>query len=577
MDVHAEYVLKCNAAAKWLNTPQPITGIPKEFLDGSFAITTTITGLCNPSPISVSQSQQLSKSQQQPIQKSTKVNKRKRSSSCLSSSTNTTKSEKHSFKTPYWDDEEPLSRLHRNYPSLSTISKGQQQPDRSLLFIPVELFDQFIFGVIYGCPIPPPCGVTSQSWTPVVTRFVLDISRKCCLMFSYLEQGSIVVICDSFDELGDHQVEAIFFESTPLIGVFPRGIKGRMRIFEKRDCPQCSIVYRACRCEQTHRVSSIVKARQLRTPILPPGVPTPCSDSSLPTDESISPHLVRTYPHWAQSLEEYIWSRTGSYSIRVDYNPPVIPNQQQKPCTIFFRASVASDTRPSIETMIRKMLFERGVSELKPPVTDVRWESSHTISVKDDNTLVHEEPNEFIIDLHKLPGFQQDYLLKAPSNIVSEAHVREELVRTEAERLANRARVAAPVIPTWASGGTAVFRHILSDCAPELEGLYRAQPELNSEHPHSSLEVRPIVQENSSTGIRQDNGNVAQTTNQIGNISGVNTNLEHQSERKETPQPGNSSRNDNEQQRRRWNRRTYETSGTITDSNGRNVKYWTSW
>ena len=329
-----------------------------------------------------------------------------------------------------------------------------------------------MFGVVIGTPVPPPEGVKAREWKPLVTRFVLDAGRKCCLMFSYFAEGSIVVLVDCFDEVGDHFQEITIFEPTPVVGVFPRGIRGRMQIFEKRDCPKCTQQAKSCTCPVNDRVESIVKQRQQRVRHRSQG---PAHVGSWYKDENVT---IQTYPYWAQLLDDYKWSRIGSYCVQIIYTPAVkrgvhAPGAPQPSTrTLAFRVAVAAEPRPIIDKMLRVALFDKGVAALKPPTSDVFWESSSTISVNSRNEVSSSSDSVESVcftDWHKLPGFREDYLLVAPSNIVSGAHVHAELARAETERLAANASSSVPVLPDWASGRAGVLQHIITGCGTELE------------------------------------------------------------------------------------------------------------
>lgn len=471
MEVHAEYFLKCTEAVQWLNTPQPVTGVAKEFLDGAHAVTAINAGLCHRS----SEELPLSKATCEPPQhlsKETIVAKLSTASS--SSSLRSPRRPKKpatccsSATSPDLD----VAALDTGFPSLEDLARGATFENKSLLYVPVELHDHFVFGVVVGTPVPPPDGVDADDWVPLVTRFVLDAGRKCCLLFSYFAEGSIVVLMDCFDEVGDHFQEITFFDPTPVAGVFPRGIRGRMQIFEKRDCPKCTTACVSCSCPVNERVEAIVKQRQNRVTVPGHG---PAHAGSTYKDENV---VIQTYPYWAQILDEYKWSRVGSYCVQIRYTSTRRGVTHSKaptaPRTLAYRVSVHAEQRTTVDKMLRVALFDKGVSALKPPATDVRWETSSTISVNAKNEVKsHTDPcmSVCFTDWHKLPGFQEDYLLVAPSNIVSGAHARAELARAEAERLAARARSGVPVLPSWASGRAGVFEHILTESGPELQAF----------------------------------------------------------------------------------------------------------
>ena len=480
MEVHAEYFLKCNEAAKWLNTPQPVSGVPKEFLDGAHAVTSSIlAGVCpttDHSPPSTCKPATAARSE----------GKRPRApppcakNACSSTASGPVKPAKFCPK-PIPSADGDVNGLDKGFPSLTDLAAGKSFVNKSLLYVPVELYDHFVFGVVVGCPVPPPDGVNPKQWTPLVTRFVLDAGRKCCLMFSYFAEGSIVVLVDCFDEVGDHFSEITFFEPTPVVGVFPRGITGRMQIFEKRDCPSCTAAAVSCSCPVNQRVEAIVKMRQAR--VATPGH-GPAHAGSFYKDENV---VIHTYPYWAQVLDEYKWSRIGSYCVQIRYTPAPrkiysassaqdnASQQQPQATTLAYRTSTSAEPRVTVDKMLRHALFNNGVSALKPPATDVQWETSSTTAVNAKNEIVSDSDSLNAVcftDLHKLPGFQEDYLLVAPSNIVSGAKARAELARAEAERLAARARVGVPVLPSWASGRMGVFEHILNESGPELDGLF---------------------------------------------------------------------------------------------------------
>lgn len=474
MEIHAEYFLKCGEAAKWLNTPQPVTGIPKEFLDGAHAVTTTIGPACGASASSDSPNTDDYISPCASSSLDRKKNKKPRSARASASRASLSSSPKACARRTFnhVSTDSDIAGLDQTYPSLTELKDGRACHTKSLLYVPVELHEHFVFGVALGCPMPPPTGIRSSDWKPLVNRFVLDAGRKCCLMFSYFAEGSIVVSVDCFDEVGDHYSEVTFFEPTPVVGVFPRGMRGRMQIFEKRDCPACTAACVSCSCPVNERMDAIIKQRTNR--VLAPSH-GPAHAGSNYKDENVT---IQTYPYWAQVLDEYKWSRVGSYCVQIRYtpargrgpagvDPPEIVN-------IAFRSAVVADPRTKVDKLLRVALFDKGVSALKPPATDVRWETSSTVSVNAANEISADyDPVNAVCftDWHKLPGFQEDYLLVAPSNIVSGAHARAELARAEAERLAAQARAGVPVLPSWASGRAGVFEHIMIESGPELEML----------------------------------------------------------------------------------------------------------
>lgn len=355
---------------------------------------------------------------------------------------------------------------------MDTLASGKAFCTKALLYVPVELHEHFVFGVALGCVMPPPQGVSSSAWKPLVNRFVLDLGRKCCLMFSYFAEGSIVVSVDCFDELGDHFSEVTFFEPTPVVGVFPRGIRGRMQIFEKRDCPSCTTACVSCACPRDDRINAIVKMRNERIIAPEHG---PAHAGSTYKDDNVT---IQTYPYWAQSLDEYKWSRIGSYCVQIRYTQSkstlVSPERKPASTSLAYRVSYEAEGRATVDKMLRVGLFDKGVSALKPPVTDVRWETSSTVSVNEKNEVRHQiDPVNAVCftDWHKLPGLQEDYLLVAPSNIVSGAHARAELARAEAARSEARARTGVPVLPSWASGRVGVVEHIMVESGRELDML----------------------------------------------------------------------------------------------------------
>lgn len=500
MEIHAEYFLKCNEAAKWLNTPQPVAGVPKEFLDGAHAITSNIASISNNSDPHFPLHPPFEK-----LPKSKQNGKSHLSTSpspCSSvplkappsadAHPRTNKSSHHIYRRAVDGD---ITSIERGFPSQKDLHTSTPFGCKSLLYVPVELYDHFVFGIVVGCPVPPPDHVDPKFWIPLVTRFVLDAGRRCCLMFSYFAEGSIVVQMDCFNELGDHFSEITFFEPTPVVGVFPRGIRGRMQISEKRDCPKCAAAFLSCACPVNERVDAIVALRQKRV-LMPEHGPAHAGSSY--KDDNV---IIQTYPYWAQVLDEYMWSRTGSYCVQIQYSPAGKWNSEkgnlesQASQNLAYRCIVNSEPRVTVDKMLRVYLFEKGVSALKPPATDVRWETSSTISVNADNQIISDDDPVMSVcftDWHKLPGFQEDYLLVAPSNIVSDARARAELARAEAERLAARSRVGVPVLPSWASGRNGVFEHILNESGPELDGLledYQANRSVIPPHIHSSLPI----------------------------------------------------------------------------------------
>ena len=243
-------------------------------------------------------------------------------------------------------------------------------------------------------------------------------------MFSYFAEGSIVVLVDCFDKAGDHVSEITFFEPTPVVGAFPRGITGRMQIFEKRDCPSCAAAAVSCACPVNQRVAAIVKMRQARVATLGHG---PTHAGSFYKDENVVIHI---YPYWAQVMDEYKWSRLGSYSVQIRYTPaprqtcsasslPEYPTSKQQPqtTTLTYRTLVSAEPRVTVDKLLRHALFDNGVSALKTPAIDMLWDTSSTTAVNAQNEIVPDPENAVCItDLHRLPGFQEDYLLVAPAN-----------------------------------------------------------------------------------------------------------------------------------------------------------------
>lgn len=379
LEHHAEYILKCRAAAEWLNTPEPVAGVPKEFLDAARA----------------------------------------------------------------------------------TRSDAAGKGDARLLYCPVDLCEHFMFGIVLGCPAPCPDAVDAAAWVPLVNRFVLDAARKCFMMFSYFAEGSIVVTVAGFDHFGDHFSELTYFEPTPVVGVFPRGIRGRVGIAYTKDCPACTRAAVPCACAKDDRIAALTveRRRTLAAPeTLPAHAAVTYSDSKV--------HMS-SYPYWAQMLDEFINSRVGSFSglMFSEFQPG--PSRRER-----YHSVVSLEPRAAVENTLLVMLYDKGVTALKPPVTDVHWVSSSTVSVNSANVV-----KEFSRGVtaacplmwHKLPGFQDDYLLVAPSNIVSSARAREELASAEALRRVARAQRGVPMLPSWASGAEAIFAHALA--AVEAEPL----------------------------------------------------------------------------------------------------------
>lgn len=527
MEIHAEYFLKCSEAAKWLNTPQPVSGIPKEFLDGAHAISNRISPaqqahISNPTsflPTPPSQTQPsttfrtaIDKNRRPTPQTTSKASRTPLHPPILDKPARLT-------ALPEYSPDRDVHALFVSFPDLSELAQGSPIT-KALLYVPVQLHEHFVFGVAIGCPVPPPAGVSSAEWAPLVNRFVLDAGRKCCLMFSYFAEGSIVVSVDCFDEVGDHFSEVTFFEPTPVVGVFPRGIRGRMQIFEKRDCPTCTLAAQSCVCPVQERIEAIVKTRQSRV-VAPEQGPAHAGASY--KDDQVT---IQTYPYWAQMLDEYKWSRVGSYCVQIRYTPvsssttarprpPTSPSSSggavaasREPTSLAFRSSFTAEPRIVVEKMLRVSLFDKGVSALKPPATDVRWESSSTVAVDANDAIrVETDPVQAVCvtDWHKLPGFQEDYLLVAPSNIVTGAHARAELARAEAERLAAQARSGVPVLPSWASGRAGVFEHILNESGPELDMIRGAVEDDRSDPPsqdfHAQM-LRQIPQASAGTVMR---------------------------------------------------------------------------
>eukprot|EP00177_Eucheuma_denticulatum_P006788 GFKZ01012338.1.p1 GENE.GFKZ01012338.1~~GFKZ01012338.1.p1 ORF type:complete len:591 (-),score=70.87 GFKZ01012338.1:572-2344(-) len=469
MELHAEYFLKCSEAAKWLNTPKPVNGIPKEFLDGAHAISTSMISPASAfPPTHPAKRTSNSKHSASTNLADTIVGRKGASASATSVQRKGRKS--HAARPPTGLVASDVRGLERGFAELEKLAEGKALGDRSLLYVPVELHEHFVFGVVLGCVVPPPDGVKSDEWVPLVNRFVLDAGRKCCLMFSYFAEGSIAVSVDCFDEVGDHFREVTFFEPTPVVGVFPRGIRGRMQIFERRDCPKCSDADITCRCPVNERIEAIVKLRERRVFCKEAG---PAHAGSSYKDDRVT---IQTYPYWAQVLDEYKWSRTGNYYVQVRYTPaharPVGGRKAGVARSLAYRERVVAEGKAVVDKMLRFGLFNKGVSALKAPATDVRWETSSTVSVNAVNEVKSEcDPVNAVCftDWHKLPGFQEDYLLVAPSNIVSGAHAREELARAEAARLEAEARAGVPVLPSWASGRAGVVEHIIAESGPELD------------------------------------------------------------------------------------------------------------
>lgn len=499
MEVHAEYFLKCREAAKWLNTPQPVTGIPKEFLDGAHAVTTTFSSPCYRPPASSSTTcppPPPPNHRPPPYPPPDDASPSHPSKSL------------HPVSSDH-DDDPAIASLNRGFPNLCDMSSGQKPLlPKSLMLVPVELHDHFVFGVAVGCPFPPPDDVCQEEWIPLVNRFVLDAGRKCCLMFSYFAEGTVVVSLESFNDMGDRLSEVNVFERTAIVGAFPRGLRARMQILEKRDCPVCAFACVTCTCPLETRAAAIARDRfHSRSP-----GHGPAHAGASYVDENVT---IQTYPYWAQVLDEYKWSRVGSYCVQVEYFD-VACMQRGEPRTptrkLAYRTKVAAESRATVDKMLKVSLYDKGVSALKPPATDVRWETSSTVSVNAANEVREESQpsnNVSFADWHKLPGFQQDYLLVAPSNIVSGAHARAELERAEAERVAARARNVAPVLPSWASGRAGVFEHIvehiLSTCE-DVDEMWDAEYQESRDQLQSEMMRESLPEASVGTVMRLPRG-----------------------------------------------------------------------
>ena len=472
MEIHAEYFLRCPDVAKWLNTPQPVLGIPKEFLDGAHAVTTrSEPHPRSPDPHGPRGPRRAVLSPPSSLTPSPKRPRSPRSLRSPRSSASTPPAKlpaKPPSSPPACASDSML--LEAGFPAIRDLPSVVHE--KSLLYVPVELREHFIFGVALGCPIPPPAGVDPRMWKPLVNRFVLDVGRRCLMMFSYFAEGSIAVMVDCFDESGDHYAEATIFESTPVVGAFPRGIRGRLQISETRDCPDCLDDGVKCECAKPDRVFAFFQRKSPYARVPEQG---PAHAGATYQDEQVT---IKTYPYWAQALDEYKWCRAGTYSVQVRYTSTSCRSidavREADIVTATYRSVVKAEPRPKVEQMLRVGFFEKGVSALKPPATDVRWETSSTVCVNAKNEISSvNDPVSAVCftDLHKLPGLQLDYLLVAPSNIISTAEARRELARAEEERLAAQARVGVPVLPTWASGRDGVFKHIVTESGPELNQL----------------------------------------------------------------------------------------------------------
>lgn len=362
-------------------------------------------------------------------------------------------------------------------PAPLSVPKKNVQLHR--LYVPVELWEHFIFGVALGPVVPSPRGTDPEQWQPFVNRFVLDAGRKCCLMFSYFPDGSIVVSIDCFDEIGDHVLELTYFQPTPIVGVFPRGIRARMHILEKRDCPSCADANSPCSCSDSARLDALISARQQRQGNSRQPGTGPAHAGVLYRSENVT---ISTYPYWAQNLDQFVNSRIGSYSVMVQSSATITdcatlhtPPRRADPFAVRYRASFSLEPRSVVEQLLRTTLFDKGLTPLKPPATDVRWETSSTTTVNARNIV--KTPDEapatiYEFEWHKLPGLQEDYLLVAPSNIVSSARARAEYESAEAQRraiasssMAHNPGVELPLVPQWASGSAAVFTHALTAAA----------------------------------------------------------------------------------------------------------------
>lgn len=305
-------------------------------------------------------------------------------------------------------------------------------------------------------------------------------------MFSYFAEGSIVVLVDCFDEVGDHFSEITFFEPTPVVGVFPRGIRGRMHVFEKRDCPKCTTACVSCACPVKDRVEAIVNLRKKRA-VEPPNALAHTGSSY--RDDNVT---IQTYPYWAQILDEYKFSRLGSYCVQIRYAPS--QGSMCSKCTTRlhttpYRTFVTAEARTTVDKMLRGALLEKGVSALKPFASDGAWDSTHTVCVTANNKVLSGTNALAAVGfngLHKLPGFQEDYLLVAPSNVVSGAHARAELARAEAEQHAARQRAGSSVIPPFESSMGGFAQLLAGDGSgfapllPDMHSLRTEQDEVES-------------------------------------------------------------------------------------------------